>query len=89
MLVAKCYDVWTAEESTITCPYLQANKFVVHDPDYRQALQDFTTFLEKLTEKVTEVDETIPDLPVKDIVSHYPYSRFRLSNPEYQDLPNL
>ena len=41
----------------------------MHDPDYRQALQDFTTFLEKLTEKVTEVDETIPELPVKDIVS--------------------
>jgi hypothetical protein len=39
-----------------------------HDPDYRAALQDFTTFLEKLSEKVTEMDETIPELPVKDIV---------------------
>jgi hypothetical protein len=41
----------------------------VHDPDYRAALQDFTTFTEKLSEKVTEVDELIPELPVKDVVS--------------------
>jgi hypothetical protein len=41
----------------------------VHDPDYRVALQDFTSFLEKLSEKVAEVDETIPELPVKDLVS--------------------
>ncbi|KAF2116580.1 hypothetical protein BDV96DRAFT_491180 [Lophiotrema nucula] len=39
----------------------------MHDPDYRISLQDFTTFLEKLSEKIVEVDETIPELPVKDI----------------------
>jgi hypothetical protein len=42
---------------------------VVHDPDYRAALQDFTTFLEQLSEKVSTIDETIPELPVKDLVS--------------------
>lgn len=41
----------------------------VHDPDYRAALNDFTTFTEKLSEKVIEVDELIPELPVKDVVS--------------------
>jgi hypothetical protein len=41
----------------------------VHDPDYRAALQDFNTFMEKLSEKVVEADETIPELPVKDVVS--------------------
>jgi hypothetical protein len=41
----------------------------VHDPDYRAALQDFQTFTEKLSEKVVEVDELIPELPVKDVVS--------------------
>jgi hypothetical protein len=41
----------------------------VHDPDYRAALQDFTTFTGKLSEKVIEVDELIPELPVKDVVS--------------------
>ncbi|ORY12291.1 hypothetical protein BCR34DRAFT_563868 [Clohesyomyces aquaticus] len=40
----------------------------MHDLDYRAALQDFTTFLEKLTEKVIEADETVPELPVKDII---------------------
>jgi len=42
----------------------------VHDPDYRAAMQDFNTFTEKLSEKVVEADETIPELPVKDVVSH-------------------
>lgn len=46
-----------------------ADNVVVHDPDYRVALQDFNTFLEKLSEKVIEADGTIPELPVKDIVS--------------------
>ncbi|KAH6351607.1 hypothetical protein HBI37_037130 [Parastagonospora nodorum] len=40
----------------------------LHDPDYRAALQDFNTFTEKLSEKVVEADETIPELPVKDVV---------------------
>jgi hypothetical protein len=41
----------------------------VHDPDYRAALQDFTTFTEQVTQKVIEADETVPELPVKDVVS--------------------
>ncbi|KAF1851766.1 uncharacterized protein K460DRAFT_362513 [Cucurbitaria berberidis CBS 394.84] len=40
----------------------------LHDPDYRVALQDFTTFTEKVSEKVIEADETIPELPVKDVI---------------------
>ncbi|GAB7342235.1 hypothetical protein MBLNU457_g0480t2 [Dothideomycetes sp. NU457] len=40
----------------------------MHDPDYRASLQDWTSFVERLTEKLTEIDETIPELPVKDIV---------------------
>lgn len=47
----------------------ESNPFIAHDPDYRSSLQDFTTFLEKLSEKVISADETIPELPVKDIVS--------------------
>ncbi|KAJ4297779.1 hypothetical protein N0V90_005674 [Kalmusia sp. IMI 367209] len=39
-----------------------------HDADYRTSLQDFTTFLENLSEKVIEADETIPELPIKDII---------------------
>ena len=42
--------------------------FKMHDPDYRQSWNDWSAFVEALTEKITEVDETIPDLPPKDLV---------------------
>lgn len=45
----------------------------VHDPDFRQAERDFYGFVDKLTERLIEIDETIPELPVKDVVS-YPRS---------------
>lgn len=41
----------------------------MHDPDFRVAFQDFSTFTEHVSEKVIEADETIPELPVKDVVS--------------------
>lgn len=40
----------------------------VHDADYRQSKKDFDSFVECLTEKVIEKDETIPELPAKDLV---------------------
>ncbi|MCJ1377807.1 hypothetical protein MMC17_000903 [Xylographa soralifera] len=39
----------------------------VHDADYRQSKQDFDSFVECLTEKIIEKDETIPELPPKDL----------------------
>ncbi|KAJ5932043.1 Conserved hypothetical protein CHP02453 [Penicillium verrucosum] len=39
-----------------------------HDPDYRAAKKDFETFVESLTPKIAEVDPTVPELPVKDLV---------------------
>ncbi|KAJ5824841.1 Conserved hypothetical protein CHP02453 [Penicillium robsamsonii] len=39
-----------------------------HDPDYRAAKKDFETFVESLTPKIAEVDATVPELPVKDLV---------------------
>lgn len=39
-----------------------------HDADYRQSWKDFESFVEALTEKIAEVDETIPELPPKDLV---------------------
>ena len=41
----------------------------VHDADYRQSKKDFDSFIERLTEKIIEKDETIPELPPKDLVS--------------------
>lgn len=43
----------------------------MHDPDYRVAVQDFHDFIGKLSERITEIDETIPELPVKDVVSDH------------------
>ncbi|KAL8935145.1 MAG: hypothetical protein Q9216_005569 [Gyalolechia sp. 2 TL-2023] len=39
----------------------------VHDADYRQSKKDFDAFVEKMTEKLTGIDETIPELPPKDL----------------------
>jgi hypothetical protein len=38
-----------------------------HDPDYRQSQKDFHCFIEKLTERLVDKDETLPELPTKDI----------------------
>ncbi|KAB2103279.1 hypothetical protein AG0111_0g8145 [Alternaria gaisen] len=40
----------------------------LHDPDFRVSFQDFTTFAEKVSDKIIEADQTIPELPVKDVI---------------------
>lgn len=42
----------------------------MHEPDYRASLEDWNSFAEALTSKLTEIDELIPELPIKDIVGH-------------------
>lgn len=42
----------------------------MHDPDYRTSQKDFNSFLQALTQTVVEADDTVPELPVRDIVSH-------------------
>jgi uncharacterized protein (TIGR02453 family) len=39
----------------------------MHDADYRQSKKDFDSFVECLTEKIIEADDTIPELPPKDL----------------------
>ncbi|KAE8159395.1 hypothetical protein BDV40DRAFT_241036 [Aspergillus tamarii] len=39
-----------------------------HDADYRASKKDWESFVESLTEKISEMDSTIPELPVKDLV---------------------
>lgn len=39
-----------------------------HDPDYRTSWKDWESFVEVLSEKIAEVDETVPELPPKDLV---------------------
>ena len=40
----------------------------MHDADFRQAQRDFASFVEKLTERLIERDETVPELPAKDLI---------------------
>ena len=46
----------------------------MYDADYRTSKRDFDTFVESLTEKIIEKDETIPELPPKDLVCMRPDS---------------
>ncbi|GAD97878.1 conserved hypothetical protein [Paecilomyces variotii No. 5] len=39
-----------------------------HDADYRTSKGDWDSFVDSLTEKIIEKDETIPELPAKDLV---------------------
>ncbi|KAL9097973.1 MAG: hypothetical protein Q9163_006268, partial [Psora crenata] len=39
----------------------------MHDADYRQSKTDWDTFVESLTEKIIDKDDTIPELPPKDL----------------------
>ncbi|KAK7753636.1 hypothetical protein SLS62_004494 [Diatrype stigma] len=40
----------------------------MRDPEYRRSLKDWESFVETLTERITEADETIPELPLKDVI---------------------
>ena len=41
----------------------------VNDADFRQSEKDWHTFVDKVTERLIEIDDTVPELPVKDVVS--------------------
>ncbi|KEQ91455.1 hypothetical protein AUEXF2481DRAFT_44040 [Aureobasidium subglaciale EXF-2481] len=40
----------------------------MYDADYRSSLKDWNSFVEVLTEELTKIDDTIPELPLKDVV---------------------
>ncbi|RYC61596.1 hypothetical protein CHU98_g4624 [Xylaria longipes] len=40
----------------------------MHDPEYRRSLKDWESFVETLTQKIVVADETIPELPLKDVI---------------------
>ncbi|KHN99163.1 uncharacterized protein MAM_02861 [Metarhizium album ARSEF 1941] len=39
-----------------------------HDGEYRRALKDWQSFVETATQTIIEVDETVPELPIKDVI---------------------
>ncbi|KAK0932904.1 hypothetical protein LTR29_015537 [Friedmanniomyces endolithicus] len=40
----------------------------MNDAEFRQAEKDWHSFVEQLTERLAAIDDTIPELPVKDVV---------------------
>ncbi|KAH7398908.1 hypothetical protein DE146DRAFT_755898 [Phaeosphaeria sp. MPI-PUGE-AT-0046c] len=54
----------------------------LHDPDYRAAFQDFSTFTEEVSQKIVDADELIPELPVKDVIYRI-YRDVRFSSDKY------
>ncbi|KAK3628494.1 hypothetical protein LTR56_018539 [Elasticomyces elasticus] len=40
----------------------------INDAEFRQAEKDWHSFVEKLTERLVEIDDSVPELPVKDVV---------------------
>ena len=42
--------------------------FVLLEPVFRQAETEFKSFIEKLTDLITEVDPQVPPLPPKDLI---------------------
>lgn len=41
----------------------------MHDADFRASERDWHSFVDKLTERLIDIDDTVPELPVKDVVS--------------------
>ena len=41
----------------------------MNEAEFRQAERDWYSRVEKITEQLTDIDDTIPELPVKDVVS--------------------
>ncbi|KAJ8097560.1 hypothetical protein POJ06DRAFT_34473 [Lipomyces tetrasporus] len=50
-----------------------------HEAEYRAAKKDFDDFIETLSERMTQIDETIPQLPLKDILFRI-YRDIRFTN---------
>ncbi|EJU01367.1 hypothetical protein DACRYDRAFT_116544 [Dacryopinax primogenitus] len=53
--------------------------FRLHEPVYRLAEKEWKDFMEKLLERVSEVDDEVPPLPPKDVI-HRIYRDIRFSN---------
>jgi hypothetical protein len=76
-IAATCHSApgCCASTPSYPCTVLGCNKrrvlnkvYAVNDADFRQAEKDWYSFVEKITERLTEIDETIPELPVKDVI---------------------
>jgi uncharacterized protein (DUF2461 family) len=65
----QCSAIWKKmEKCGIRTSLANLWTTTVNDPDYRTSWNDWSSFVESLTEKIAEKDETIPELPPKDLV---------------------
>ncbi|RDA88041.1 hypothetical protein CP532_5308 [Ophiocordyceps camponoti-leonardi (nom. inval.)] len=39
-----------------------------HDGEYRRALKDWQSFVEEASQRIIQIDETVPELPAKDVI---------------------
>lgn len=53
---------------SVICSVADNHAITVHDADFRTSWKDWESFVEALTEKIVEKDDTIPELPPKDLV---------------------
>ncbi|KAK0924473.1 hypothetical protein LTR91_020117 [Friedmanniomyces endolithicus] len=51
-----------------TCLRIVIEEANLNDAEFRQAEKDWHSFVEQLTERLAAIDDTIPELPVKDVV---------------------
>ena len=51
-----------------TFPKAKRGGKTAHDGEYRRALKDWQSFVETATQTIIEVDETVPELPIKDVI---------------------
>lgn len=45
-----------------------AEDATAHDDEYRRSLKDWQSFIEATTQSIISIDETVPELPTKDVV---------------------
>jgi hypothetical protein len=62
------------EQTNSHCPFTSIpllighSLYAAHDGEYRRALKDWQSFVDATTQTLIEVDETIPELPAKDVI---------------------
>lgn len=40
----------------------------MNDKEYRRSLKDWESFVESFTQRIIKADETVPELPAKDVI---------------------
>ena len=74
IIIGSGWDVaYPTSHPTPQCLFWR-NEYAVNEEDFRNSQKDFASFIEQLSELVTEKDSTIPELPSKDIVCWIPRS---------------